>query len=388
MFYEFARPTRPRFSPPESSAAQRHGSANLCSAAHGRRDYPGSWRCSLTSEHRGAHVAIYMPGSVESDDHNRVCAVWDEDRAGDAHGPAAVAEYIQRVPGQSDPDALRPGDFVSGSPGERCTAPNAQSWACTRERGHSGEHIASEGEFTLAIWGAPLAPREDAPEATTQARPPLTRGRVVRAVRMYPGYSGDHTAQNSQGHLGIAMQERPDDDGDVKVAFLAPSVPLAGVTADQAERDSDRSSNIWYVREWETLTDEEVAAYDADLSKPVAARESATAEERLAALWEALGKEANERGWCSEYDQFAARHGGPERPVEWNVHVRLSVRVPREHVRDGYAGSGLYAVTYEVTVRVTGATEQVARERTPAALLAAGWKGDLEAFTSVTRREF
>lgn len=385
MFYEFTPGTRPQFSAPEGAPQARRSGGPACGSTHRRSggvSGSGFWFCSLEAEHRGAHVAILSPGGP-APECNRVISFWDDEESTDDGTAGRITDYI---PAEGGDQSHRPGDFVSHHPGvDSCAVNNAQSWACTRERGHSGEHIASEGEFTLAIWGAAPEPLEDAPEATTQAPPPLTRGRVVRAVRMYPGYVRSDEATQFVGRLGISMQERPDHDGDVKVAFLVPDVPLSGVTADQAER---QGQGVYYAREWETLTDEEVAAHDADLTPPVHAREGATAQEKLDALWEALGKEANERGWCSEYDQFAARHGGPERPTEWNVRVRLRVGVPREHVVAGYTGTGRYAVTYEVTVRVTGATEEVARERTPAALLAAGWKGDLAEFVSVNRRAF
>lgn len=44
----------------------------------------------------------------------------------------------------------------------------------------------------------------------------------------------------------------------------------------------------------------------------------------LDGLWAALGKEANDRGWCSEYDAFAAQHGGPARPERM---TRRAVRI-------------------------------------------------------------
>lgn len=45
-------------------------------------------------------------------------------------------------------------------------------------------------------------------------------------------------------------------------------------------------------------------------------------------LWAVLGEEANRRGWCSEYDDFAAKHGGPARPPRprsWTAHLRIPV---------------------------------------------------------------
>lgn len=38
-------------------------------------------------------------------------------------------------------------------------------------------------------------------------------------------------------------------------------------------------------------------------------------------LWKALGEQANDRDWCSEYDDFARANGGPERPVNHDVRV-------------------------------------------------------------------
>lgn len=49
----------------------------------------------------------------------------------------------------------------------------------------------------------------------------------------------------------------------------------------------------------------------------------------LDGLWAALGKEANDRGWCSEYDAFAAQHGGPARP-ERTVPRMIRVAMPVE----------------------------------------------------------
>lgn len=50
-------------------------------------------------------------------------------------------------------------------------------------------------------------------------------------------------------------------------------------------------------------------------------------EAELTALWAALGQEANSRGWCGEYDQFAADHNGPARPPRQMTRVAY-LRVP------------------------------------------------------------
>lgn len=51
------------------------------------------------------------------------------------------------------------------------------------------------------------------------------------------------------------------------------------------------------------------------------------AEATNKALWEALLQQAEERGWCNEYDQFALKHGGPVRTLLQYVWFSLSVPV-------------------------------------------------------------
>lgn len=58
------------------------------------------------------------------------------------------------------------------------------------------------------------------------------------------------------------------------------------------------------------------------------------AEAANKALWEALLAQAVERGWCSEYDQFAKVHGGPVRTVLQYVQFGISVPVTFPYAGD------------------------------------------------------
>lgn len=55
----------------------------------------------------------------------------------------------------------------------------------------------------------------------------------------------------------------------------------------------------------------------------------------LDALWAALGEEANRRGWCNEYDDFASAHGGPARPprrFDYTLGLRMNLDINMEEV--------------------------------------------------------
>lgn len=94
------------------------------------------------------------------------------------------------------------------------------------------------------------------------------------------------------------------------------------------------------------------------------------------ALWEALNEEANDRDWCSEYDKFAAKNGGPVRQRRYEIVARLSREVSYSDLSSELAGvlstqgesisvHDSVTIEYDVTQEVSCSAEEIENE-TPA----------------------
>jgi len=113
-----------------------------------------------------------------------------------------------------------------------------------------------------------------------------------------------------------------------------------------------------YFRRWqagetehvESNDNERISEYGATLHTPDAPADVTGAprdyEAELAALWARLGAEANTRGWCDEYDAFAAEMNGPARPPrQWDYTMTfglaLDIRMNEtDRPRDAFNASG------------------------------------------------
>lgn len=94
------------------------------------------------------------------------------------------------------------------------------------------------------------------------------------------------------------------------------------------------------------------------------------------ALWEALNEEANDRDWCSEYDKFAAKNGGPVRQRRYEIVARLSREVSYSDLSSELAGvlstqgesisvHDSVTIEYDVTQEISCSAEEIENE-TPA----------------------
>lgn len=149
-----------------------------------------------------------------------------------------------------------------------------------------------------------------------------------------------YVAQAAHGTYGIVDESRP-----TQWAAFGSTRPSddRGTLVRELERVRAGSDSLYWTARPDGLVrlDEstwEPAALEewerALMADSVEARPAATLDE----VWARLGKEANERGWCSEYDQLARELGGPERPARmrtYTVYARVPVSVEMPEHADG-----------------------------------------------------
>lgn len=88
-----------------------------------------------------------------------------------------------------------------------------------------------------------------------------------------------------------------------------------------------------------TLTTEQMQAelVTAERRMTEALARAEKSEAALANLWSALHEQAEDRGWCSEFDDFAEEHGGPARTREWDITVTMTTAFGETTLDDALA---------------------------------------------------
>lgn len=262
--------------------------------------------------------------------------------------------------------------------GTRCMdrEPDGGGFVCSLAHGHPGGlHIALRvaGEAAdkrtheVLAWWTTAFTVEQPSTALTQAvidtirehvergtSPAVEVGQQVRVLltrrAAAAGNYRDHGAAGAVGDIGkvFTVTHLPDSDGELSATGL---------------------TDTGYVARWEPV----VARQGTDTREQAAAVERAErAEQALADLWAALEREADERQWCSEYDEFAREHGGPERIRKYEVNVECTASPYNRHetdivltrlLRNGHASDGntpiidaATSVEFEFTVSIQLAT--------------------------------
>lgn len=228
-------------------------------------------------------------------------------------------------------------------------APNPISgWACSVQSGveHS-LHVAmaptsssdDEQREVCAIWGTTSTLSENPADGVSRDL----------ALALIPQHLTEHPERRTPGvPAGSRVRVLRTRAVESAIQESRPWVPMAltdlhlvgtVIEAGRPDRDGDFMSNGRYISSWEPVG-EPVQEAAEDVSPPdavaAAERRAEAAEQKLADLWAALGREAEDREWCSDYDAFATEHGGPPRmeTVSRAVHV-TEIRTVRFQVPRG-----------------------------------------------------
>lgn len=142
-----------------------------------------------------------------------------------------------------------------------------------------------------------------------------------------------YAAIGNDGTYGIVDDARPTTWA--RFGAIRPDSSGSGLVTELQRLREGRDNLFWSARPATVTRLDETTWLPFDA---VPERAAATLEE----VWARLGKEANERGWCSEYDELARQLGGPERPARmrsYTVYARVPVSVEIPEHADGSAAA-------------------------------------------------